>query len=95
MKAAVGPDPIPAMTCMPTMATAYNAGLRVSISGITTSAHGMHAVQPTNIKRRRPTRSDRVAEVATDVMLARPPSAATVQMRLREYPRWECAYMVR
>ena len=44
---------------MPTMATAYNTGLPVSISGITTNDHGRHAAQPSSIIRRRPTRSHR------------------------------------
>ena len=91
----MGPLPIPLMANMPTIATAYKTGLPVSISGITTNAHGRQPAQPTSINRRRPTRSDRLAEITTEMMLTTPLSAPTVQMKLREYPRWEWAYMAR
>ena len=87
----MGPEPIAAMAYMPTIATAYNTGLPVSTSGITPNDHARHPAHPSNIIRRRPTRSHRVAESATDAMLASPPSTPTIKMTLREYPRWEWA----
>ena len=84
MKAPVGPEPIPAMAHMPTIATAYSVRSPVSINGITTSAQGTHPAQPSNIIRRRPNRSHSVADSATNVMLTSPPSAPMAQMKLRE-----------
>ena len=84
MKAPVGPEPIAATANMPTIATAYKTGLPVSINGITTNDHGRQPAHPTSIIRRRPTRSHRLAESATDAMLTSPPSTPTDQMKLRE-----------
>ena len=72
---------------MPTMATPYPMGLPVPINGITNSDHGRQAANPISMIRRRPKRSQSVADVATDAMLVNPPSTPMDKMRLREYPR--------
>lgn len=95
MNAAVGPEPTAAALHIPTIATAYPMGLPVFNNGITRNDHSRQQVHPTSMMRRRPSRSHSVADAAMNVMLAIAPNAPTNQMKLREYPRWECAYIAR
>src|SRR6185437_10841258 len=92
MNAPVGPEPIAVIPNIPTIATPYRIGFPVSNNGITTNDHVTQPAQPHNIIRRRPTRSLRTADTATNVRLATPPTAPTDQMKVRLSPRWEWAY---